>query len=155
MADVKAKDEAAMPINPKTMCPALMLAANRNDKVIGRTAMLTVSIMISAGLNHPGAPEGKRWAINILGENENEERIRDNHRGSPIEKVISKCLVGLNTYGTSPERLDRIRRINKGTTTVENPLVLIPRVRDDWENIISVGSDVIQKVRLGLIQKDG
>ena len=89
-ADVNARDEAAIPIKPNTMCPALMFAASRNDRVIGRTAILTVSIIIRAGLNHPGAPEGSRCAINIFGEYEKDDKIRDNQSGNPIEKVIRR-----------------------------------------------------------------
>lgn len=49
------------------MCPALMLAARRNDKVIGRRRTLTVSIRTKMGLNHLGAPAGSRWAKKDLG----------------------------------------------------------------------------------------
>lgn len=63
----------------------------------GRTVILTVSIIINAGLNHPGAPDGSREAINIFGDIENEEITSENHNGSPNENVISKWLVGLNT----------------------------------------------------------
>jgi len=97
IVEVKANEEAAIPIKPRTICPALIFAASRNDKVMGRTAILTVSIIMSAGLNQPGAPDGRRWAINILGENIKEDMIRDNQRGSPIENVIRRWLVGLNT----------------------------------------------------------
>jgi len=45
--------------------------------------------------------------------------------------------------------------MNKGTTTVENPLALIPSVREDWENITSVGRDISQNERFGFTQKEG
>lgn len=43
-----------------------MFAANRNDRVIGRTVILVVSIIIRAGLSQVGAPSGRKWATNCL-----------------------------------------------------------------------------------------
>lgn len=45
------------------MWPALIFAASRNDRVKGRTATLDVSINTNGGLSHPGAPSGRKWAI--------------------------------------------------------------------------------------------
>ena len=50
------------------MCPALILAANRKDNVIGRTEILIDSIKTSAGANHNGAPLGSRLAEKDVGE---------------------------------------------------------------------------------------
>ena len=44
------------------MCPALMLAASRNDRVIGRTRILVVSIRTRNGFSHEGAPPGRSEA---------------------------------------------------------------------------------------------
>lgn len=79
-------------INVSTMCPAVMFAANRNDKVIGRTDTLIVSIITRNGFNHSGAPSGRKWAIDFLGLNVNEDRIILNHIGSPIDNVKIRCL---------------------------------------------------------------
>jgi hypothetical protein len=50
------------------MCPAVMFAASRNDKVIGRTMILVVSIITRNGFSHSGAPSGKKCATDFLGE---------------------------------------------------------------------------------------
>lgn len=71
------------PIRPRTMCPALILAANRTVNVMGRTRILIVSIKIRAGFSHVGAPLGSRFAVAVLGSFEKPERIRDSHRGIP------------------------------------------------------------------------
>ena len=42
------------------MCPALMLAASRNDRVRGRTRILDVSIRTRNGFSQSGAPSGRR-----------------------------------------------------------------------------------------------
>ena len=49
------------------MCPALILAASRKERVIGRTKVLSVSIMTRNGFSHIGAPEGSRWAAKEAG----------------------------------------------------------------------------------------
>ena len=65
------------------MCPALMLAARRTVRVIGRTRILMVSIRIRAGFNQVGAPPGRRLARAVFELNINPEMIRDNHSGNP------------------------------------------------------------------------
>lgn len=45
---------------PKTMWPALILAAKRNDRVRGRTVILVVSIITRNGFNQSGAPSGRK-----------------------------------------------------------------------------------------------
>jgi len=74
------------------MCPALMFAANRNDRVIGRTVTLVVSISTRNGLSQSGAPSGRKWAIDFIIELVNLDIIIDSHRGSPKIRVKIKCL---------------------------------------------------------------
>ena len=79
------------------MWPALILAANRNDKVIGRRHILIVSINTRNGFSQSGAPAGSKWAANDEGDHTAAVIIKDNHKGSPNVNVISKCLDDLNT----------------------------------------------------------
>jgi hypothetical protein len=58
-----------------------MLAARRTLRVIGRTKILIVSIIISAGASQAGAPLGRRLAEAVFGFLINPERIRENQRG--------------------------------------------------------------------------
>lgn len=51
--------------NVKTIWPALILAANRKDNVIGRNKILSVSINTKNGFNQSGAPPGSKLAVNI------------------------------------------------------------------------------------------
>ena len=60
-------EEPAIPINPKRIWPALILAASRNDKVINRTEILIVSVKTKKGFSQSGAPDGRKWATNFLG----------------------------------------------------------------------------------------
>lgn len=49
-----------MPTRERTMCPALIFAASRNDRVNGRTITLVVSISTRNGLSQSGAPSGRK-----------------------------------------------------------------------------------------------
>lgn len=55
------------PTNPKTIWPAVMLAARRKHRVRGRIKILRVSIRMRAGLSQSGAPEGSRFATTFFG----------------------------------------------------------------------------------------
>jgi len=78
------------------MWPALIFAANRNDRVNGRTIILVVSIRTRNGFNQSGAPSGRKWATEALNDLVNLERIILNHTGSPITNVKIRCLEVLN-----------------------------------------------------------
>src|ERR1700761_9827693 len=84
------------PRRPRTMCPALIFAASRNDRVRGRTVILVVSIKTRNGFSQSGAPSGRKCAMNIFGYFVNLDRIIDIHSGSPIANVKIKCLDVLN-----------------------------------------------------------
>lgn len=125
-------------ISVSTMWPAVMFAANRNDRVIGRTKILVVSISTRNGFSHSGAPSGKKCATDFFGECANDEMIILNHIGSPIDKVKIKCLDEDREYGTIPIRLTRIIRINSVVTIEDIPFRLIDVVRESWVIIISI-----------------
>lgn len=84
-----------MPINVKTICPAVIFAARRNLKVIGRTEILMVSINTRKGFNHLGAPPGSNAAAQEEGLVNIPDIIRASHKGSPITSVNDRCLVAL------------------------------------------------------------
>ena len=69
------------------MWPALILAANRNDSVTGRTTILEDSISTSAGFSQSGAPSGSRCAIVALIDFIALDIINSIHIGSPILSV--------------------------------------------------------------------
>jgi hypothetical protein len=79
------------------MCPAVMLAASRKDKVSGRTETLTDSIITRNGLSQSGAPSGNRCAADALGAFTQLEIMKAAHIGSPSLRVITKCLDNLKT----------------------------------------------------------
>lgn len=60
-----------------------MLAAKRNERVIGRTVTLVVSINTKNGLSQSGAPSGRKCAIDFWIDLANLDIIIVSHRGSP------------------------------------------------------------------------
>lgn len=84
------------------MCPALIFAANRNDRVTGRTIIDEDSINTRNGFNQSGAPSGRRWAIVAFGDFVNLEIIIIIHIGKPILRVNRRWEVILNVYGNNP-----------------------------------------------------
>jgi len=78
-----------------TMCPALMLAARRKERVTGRTEKLEDSTTTRNGFSQAGAPPGRSMAINFIGRESIEDRIVLSQSVSPKEKVKRRWLVGL------------------------------------------------------------
>lgn len=126
------------------MWPALILAANRKDRVIGRTATLVVSINTRNGFNQSGAPSGRKWAIDFLRELKNVDRIIANHKGRPKIKVKIKCLDVLKKYGISPNKLIVIIEKNSVATICLRPLIFDMNVRDNCAWIIIINGVILE-----------
>lgn len=94
--------------------PALMLAASRKHRVIGRNRILMVSIKINGTASQFGAPIGRRPAINFLKEG-SLDKIRASHKGSPTGRVTIRWDVGLNEYGSMVPRFTLVNQINRET----------------------------------------
>lgn len=124
-------------IRVRTMCPAVMFAANRNDRVIGRTKILVVSIITKNGFSHSGAPSGRKCAIDFFGEYENDEMIILNHIGRPIDSVKIRCLDDDSEYGTIPIKLMAMIATNSVVTIDDIPFKWIDDVRDSCVIIVS------------------
>lgn len=125
-------------IRVRTICPAVMFAANRNDRVIGRTRILVVSIITKNGFNHSGAPSGKKWAIDFFVWSVKDEIIILNHIGRPIDSVRIKCLEEESEYGIIPAKLIKIIRTNSVVISEDIPFKLIDIVRDNCVIIVSI-----------------
>lgn len=124
------------------MCPAVMFAASRNDRVIGWTNTLIVSVSTRNGFSHVGAPSGRKCAIVFLGCFVSLDRIISIHIGSPIDRVMIKCLVFLREYGVIPSRFDRIIVMKIVDTRADIPFMCVEYVRDSWEKIVeNIGSN--------------
>lgn len=141
-------------ISINTMCPALMFAASRKGRVIGRTRILTDSIRMIGGDNQSGVFLGRRWATTDLGSLKIADRINIIHSGRARESVNARCLVVLNRYGVNPIRFDAIIVMNRGGRIELNPFMCNPVVRWTCVDMVANIGDVDQKVQFGEIQNE-
>lgn len=128
-----------MPIKLRTIWPALILATNRTERVMGRTKILTVSINTKKGFNQSGAPPGNNPAIKVEGEFINLESNKANHKGNPKIKLKTIWLLYLNLYGRSPHKFTIINIIKSDTTNELKPFKWNEKVREDCIFITSNG----------------
>jgi len=77
--------------------PAIILAANRTAKVMGRIIDLTVSIITITGIKGAGVPRGTKWAIILLNCRTIDQTIDPNQIGNERANVKTKCLEEVNT----------------------------------------------------------
>jgi len=143
-----------MLIRPKTICPALMLAANRNESVNGRTIILVVSIKIRNGFSHLGAPSGSKWAKEVFTVFLYEDRINDSQIGSPNVSVKIRWLDRLKVYGIKPIKLIAIINMNRFEIIEFIPFSFIVNVRVTCSFIIEMIIYIDDNIRLGIIQND-
>lgn len=137
------------------MCPALMFAAKRKERVIGRTRVLTVSIRIRNGFSQEGAPPGRRDARVVEGLNFILDIRRLSHRGSPRTKVKNRCEEDLNTKGSTPIKLIEIIKINSAVKMSVRPFKCVVVVRVLCSAIVLVKIERIQKDWFGEDQNNG
>lgn len=100
------------PRRVKRRWPAIILAANRTDKVIGRIIFLTISINTINGIRGAGVPKGTRWAKNNRVLLKMLKIINPNQRGKAKDRVIAKCLVEVKEKEIRPKVLLKIINAN-------------------------------------------
>lgn len=114
------------------MCPALILAVSRTESVIGRTKILTVSMITRKGFKAAGAPIGSSLATTEVGLKKIPEIIKESHKGRPRDKEIARCLVGLKTYGIRPLKFIKIKNRNSAVIRFIKPPKFNPKERKIW-----------------------
>lgn len=114
------------------MCPALILAVSRTESVIGRTKILTVSMITRKGFKAAGAPIGSNLATTEVGLKKIPEIIKESHKGRPRDKEIARCLVGLKTYGIRPLKFIKIKNRNSAVIRFIKPPKFSPKERKIW-----------------------
>lgn len=142
MIDVRIALAEKMAISIITMWPALIFAARRKDKVIGRTEILEDSMRTRNGFSQEGAPPGSRAAINLIGEERREEMIRLSQRVRPNEKVKTRWLDELKVYGINPVKLIKIKRRKSGATILFHPGNCRDRERESWLKMVFSGARI-------------
>lgn len=106
--------------------PAVMLAVSRTASAMGWMRRLIVSMIISIGMSGVGVPCGRRWARDAFVLWRRPVIIVAAHRGIAIPRFIDSCVVGVNEWGSKPNRLvEPINRINEINMRAQvRPLVL-------------------------------
>jgi len=130
-----------------------MFAARRNDRVIGRTVTLLVSISTRNGFSQSGAPSGRRCAIDFIIDFENLDIIIVSQSGKPKINVKIKWLDVLKKYGINPNRLITIIERNRVVVICLNPLRLFMNVRDSCAVMIRINGDNMEFEREVDVQK--
>jgi hypothetical protein len=87
------------------MCPAVMLAHNRTDSVIGRISCLVVSIIVMNCERGRGVDRGTMCLRNCLVLKKKENIAKPSQRGKASDKVNNIWLVTVYTYGIRPVKL--------------------------------------------------
>lgn len=102
-----------------------MLAASRNESVIGRTRILRVSTKTRKGFNHLGAPPGRREAAAVDGEVATPEIMIPIHIGRPKDSLKSRWEVVLKMYGRIPLKFRIITMIKREARIEAEPFIWV------------------------------
>lgn len=129
-----------------TIWPALILAARRNDSVIGRTENLDDSTITRNGFNQGGAPPGSSLAVNFIGCERIDDRIMLSQSVRPKENVNSRCLERLKIYGVSLIRLIVIRKRKSVEMIAFQPRNFCAYERVSWLKIVLRSSIMVHMV---------
>lgn len=109
--------------------PAVKLAVSRTPRANGRMKRLIVSIMIRVGVNRVGVPSGSRCPSDLVGWFRRPESTIASHIGIAIPIFIESCVVGVNVYGRSPNRL-----------IAKSMIISDVRIIDHWWPVLLIGS---------------
>lgn len=106
-------------------CPAIMLAASRTERVMGRMILLVISIMIIKGIRGVGVPNGTRWARKLVILFQRENRMKPSQKGRAKDKEMVRCLVEVKENANNPRML--LKKIRKNNDEIRSILVLFLR----------------------------
>ena len=105
-----------------------MLAARRNESVIGRIYELIVSTSDKNLEMNEGVFSGKKWADMDLILLLNDSIIMVDHIGAPVLNVDIKCEVSVIVSGAAPHLFRMISEWNDGINMNNIPLMWAPDV---------------------------
>ena len=93
-----------------------MLAVSRTARATGWMKRLIVSMITSIGISGVGVPCGRKWASDALVLLRKPVITAPAHKGIAMPKFIDSCVVGVNEWGSRPNKcvdpINRIRAIN-------------------------------------------
>lgn len=94
-----------LPRRVNRRCPAIILAANRTESVIGRMMFLINSMITMNGIRTGGVPVGIKCAKNSVRLLIRLNKINPNHKGRAKDSVIVRCLVAVKVKDSRPKVL--------------------------------------------------
>ena len=107
------------------MCPAVMLAHSRTERVIGRISKLIDSIIVIKWDNAMGVDRGTRWLIKCVVFLKILKSTIASHAGRARDKVNIICLVRVYTYGINLLRFRIKIRINIENSVISMGVLLL------------------------------
>jgi len=128
---------------PKIMCPAIIFAANRTDKVMGRIDSLINSTQTIKGVINIGVPLGIRCAFSFFGVFIIGYMTDINHTGMAMLKVIDGWEVCVNVYGNSPKVLFNIMNSIKIIRGVDFPMNVLKLILFSFMFVLNSGFVII------------
>lgn len=93
--------------------PAIIFAARRTERVIGRIKFLIVSIKTIKEDNSMGVPEGTKWENMWLVFLIHPNNMKIIQNGMARDILIRICLVAVKMYGNKPKKLLSIINMNR------------------------------------------
>lgn len=93
-----------------------MLAVRRTARAIGWMKRLMVSIIISMGIREIGVPWGKKWASEAFSLWRKPKITAPAHSGIAIPRFVDSCVVGVNVWGSRPNRFVEPIKIIRDTS---------------------------------------
>ena len=104
--------EQALPVKESNKWPAVILAASRTERVIGRIKFLTISISTINGIKALGVPVGTKCAKVAFKSFKQELKTMAVQTIRLKVSVNDICLEAVKTYGSSPNWLTETKKIN-------------------------------------------
>lgn len=116
----------APPMRCIRRCPAVMLAVSRTARATGWINRLIVSIITSMGMRKMGVPWGRKWARAAFVLWRKPMNTVPAHRGIAMPRFIDSCVVGVNEWGSRPNKfVEPMNRISDMSIRVQVcPLLL-------------------------------
>jgi len=138
------------------ICPAVMFAAKRTERVIGRIICLTLSIRVINWERAIGVLKGTRWAKKWFVLLRALKSQKANQRGKAKDRVKAMWAVSVKTYGKRPIKFRVKININSVTIKFLFPFMnWLPLVEQISPNIKSSKLFILFKIRFFAIYIDG
>jgi len=156
MITITVISEAVGPIFPSSVisrCPAIIFAANRTERVIGRMILLIISIHTINDIRAIGVPWGTKCANICIVWLIQPYSIKDSQRGRAKVRVKIKCLEAVKINGNKPKEflIKMVKKIEIGIRVILLIFVGPSRVLNSLWRVRIIFWKIIE-IRVGISQ---